>query len=43
MANRIAISPRTMWASLSPLNESTGPPAPFGFTVVESQTWLAQP
>ena len=32
-----------MWASLSPSKLSTGPSPPFGFTEVESQTWLAQP
>ena len=43
MANRIAIRPRTICASLSPANVSTGPSAPSGRTLVSSQTWLAQP
>ena len=42
-ANSTAISPRTIWASLSPSKFSTGPAAPFGLTEVASHTWLAQP
>jgi hypothetical protein len=33
--NRIAISPRTIWASQSPANDSTGPSPPFGRTDVD--------
>ena len=44
MANRMAISPRTMWASLSPSNVSTGAaPGRGGRAELASQTWLAQP
>src|SRR5580700_10104790 len=43
MANRIAIRPRTIWASLSPVKRSTGPPGPSGSILVVSHTWLAQP
>src|ERR1700730_3825210 len=32
IANKIAMSPRTIWASLSPQKVSTGPPWPFGCT-----------
>ena len=37
------MSPRTMCASLSPRNLSTGPALPFASILVSSQTWLAQP
>src|ERR1700733_11593958 len=39
----MAISPRTIWASLSPSKVRMGLSAPLRLTVVSSQTWLAQP
>ena len=43
MANRMAIRPRTMWASLSPTKCSRGSPPGACSLLVASHTWLAQP